>query len=126
MKSSECSSRKLTVVGGIDNFCNIHGSCLSTTTIPFGTHVCAKKNFDTSKFSTGEVCQKKGASMREYKARSRARQMNTAVHIIEIPTTALACNEKAPIVISNVCCHERHPRLCYHLCLGQGEYRQIA
>jgi hypothetical protein len=43
----------------------------------------------------------KGASMREYKARSHARQKNTAVHSIEIPTTAgLACNKNAPIVIS--------------------------
>jgi hypothetical protein len=43
----------------------------------------------------------KGASMREYKARSHARQKNTAVHIVEIPTTAgLARNKNAPIVIS--------------------------
>jgi hypothetical protein len=39
--------------------------------------------------------------MRKYKARSRARQKNTAVHIVEIPTTAgLAHNKRAPIVIS--------------------------
>jgi hypothetical protein len=45
--------------------------------------------------------REKGVSMREYKARSRARQKNTKVYIIEIPMMAgLAHNEKVPIVIS--------------------------